>query len=227
MEGQRSLAPGGHCGSAQGHGGGGSLEGVWTRPWSFLTTGSARGAASRPSRPAPPSPAASAAPPRPSSGPPRRLPLWRHGLELGLRGAAAWPRARSTRPRAQRVHGRRRRARCGGVRASASGLPFSPSSPTPSISLSCGCRIRLRGAVTRRLELGPAAGPRGARRGARSLGPALRGTGGAWPRSAAARSGPRGGWARPAAGLCVAGWTGTIFFYDVATLSCLLLVRKS
>ena len=106
---------------------------------------------------------------RPASPPP-----WRRGLELsGSTGD-------------------------GGVQASASGLPFSPSSP--SISLSCGCRIRLRGAVTRRPELGPAAGLRGSRRDARSLGPALRGAGGAWPRSAAARSGPRGGWARPAAG---------------------------
>ena len=74
-----------------------------------------------------------------------------------------------------------------------------PPLPLPP-SLSCGCRIRLRGAVTMRTELGPAAGPRGAWRGARSFGPALRGAGGAWPRSAAARSGPRGGWARPAAG---------------------------
>ena len=64
----------------------------------------------------------------------------------------------------------------------------SLSLPLP-LSLSCSCRIRLRGAVTRRPELGPAAGPRGAR----SLVPALRGASGAWPRSAAARSGPRGG----------------------------------
>jgi hypothetical protein len=95
-----------------------------------------------------------------ASAQPRAARTWlrRRGLELGLRGAAAWPRALPTRPRAQRGHGRRRRARGGGVRASVSGLPFSPSSPSPSISLSCGCLIRLRGAVTRRPELGPAAG---------------------------------------------------------------------
>ena len=203
MEGQRSLAPGGHCGSAQGHGGGGSLEGVWTRPWSFLTAGSARGAASCPSRPAPPSPAASAAPPRPSSGPPRRLPLWRHGLELGLRGAAAWPRARSTRPRAQRGHGRRRRARGGGVRASASGLPFSPS-----ISL-----LRLSD---------PAPGSRDqAARARAGGGPARRAAGREEPRACAARS------RRGVASVSCGKERAAGFFYDVVMLSCLLLVRKS
>jgi len=145
--------------------------------------------------------------------PPRPRAPRRPGPPRPLCGGVASSSA-CVRPRAQRVHGRRRRARGGGVRASASGLPFSPSSPSPSISLSCGCQIRLRGAVTRRPELGPVAGPRGARRGARSLGPALRGAGGAWPRPAAGRCSPDGR-------------TGTIFFDDVATLSCFLLVRKS
>ena len=80
-----------------------------------------------------------------ASAQPRAARTWlrRRGLELGLRGA--WPRALATRPRAQRGHGRRRRACGGGVRASASGRPFSPSSPSPSLSLSCDGRIRLGG----------------------------------------------------------------------------------
>jgi len=71
------------------------------------------------------------------------------------------------------------------------------------------------------------------------LSPAAFGSGSGEPRACAARS--RRGVASVSCGEeraagrmgsasrrpLVAGWTGTIFFYDVATLSCLLLVRKS
>ena len=233
MEGQRSLAPGGHCGSAQGHGGGGSLEGVWTRPWSFLTAGSARGAASCPSRPAPPSPAASAAPPRPSSGPPRRLPLWRRGLELGLRAASssacvARRHGLELGPRGLELSGATgdgdelTAAAYGPRLLAALSLPPLPLPP----SISCGGRIRLGGSCDQ--AAGPRAGCRRARR------PVEREE----ARACAARNrrgvaSPSGGEERAAGRMgsasrrpLVAGWTGTIFSDDVATLSFLLLVRK-